>query len=113
MGAEEVRAYEENKARWDQSHSKLLRLSEEISQVVESLRDNPLRFMVSNVAGDSGPGLQLASNIVLDGDRWPTAKELLDLTNEFREVTFSIRNAWSVLSDEEKGQVETAEGALF
>ncbi|MCL0042886.1 hypothetical protein M1N17_00375 [Dehalococcoidia bacterium] len=69
--------------------------------------------MVSNVSGVSGSGLQLASNIVLDGDRWPTAKELLDLTNEFREVTFSIRNAWAVLSDDEQGQVETVDGAIL
>ncbi len=113
MGTEEVRAYEESRAKWEQNHSQLLRLSAEISQVAESLKDNPLRFMVSNVSGVSGSGLQLASNIVLDGDRWPTAKELLDLTNEFREVTFSIRNAWAVLSDDEQGQVETVDGAIL
>ena len=113
MGAEEVRVYEENRARWEQNHSQILRLSAEISQVAEGLRDNPLRFMVSNVSGGSGPGIQLSSNIVLDGDRWPSAKEILDLTNAFREVTFSIRNAWAVLSDDEKGQVQTVDGAIF
>lgn len=113
MGATEVTAYEQAKTTWDAAGVQVHHLAAEILQVGESMRDNPLRFMVSNVEGGAGSGLSLSSNITLDGRRWPTSQVLMNVTNELRETTFAVRNAWAALSEEEQGQVDKAEGAII
>ncbi|MBI4236168.1 MAG: hypothetical protein HY688_02270 [Chloroflexi bacterium] len=113
MGAAELRVYQEAKASWEAARARVERLAIEIEEVTRALRHNPLTLMVAYVPGGTSPELRPLNTPILDGRRWPTAETLARALADLREAAFSVRSAWVALSEEERLQVEPAEGALI
>lgn len=113
MGDPEVRAYERSKGAWDAAQARVDRMATDIEEVARALRRSPLLLTVSHVPTAASPELRPIGAPVLDARRWPMAADLAVALDSLRDAAFTVRSAWAGLSEEERGRVERAEGALI
>ena len=105
MSEDLVRKYQIAKDEMDTAISSLETLAERIENVVDTLKHNPWKFVITNI---SNTKIQIPATIVsratifLDSKDWPTAEQIAENLVLAHRARYKVWNLWRAIPESEK-----------
>ena len=103
MSDDPIRVYSKSIEELEKSITKVQKMQSLISEVANSLLKSPYNLMVSNVNIGFPMEVSLNNNVPnLNGNEWPTSKQIAETLAELHDKRGKARNAWHALSESDK-----------